>query len=71
MMLITVVSVRHIHKNSKIIESIGIRTDSKLMKTYVVCWIGVNVFGTSDFLLSSFILVNYFDYESYNEIDKN
>ena len=70
MMLITVVSVRHIHKNSKIIESIGIRTDSTLMRAYLVCWIGVNVFGTADFLLNSFILAEYFDYESYDEIDK-
>ena len=63
MLLITVVSVRHIHNNSKIIESIGIRTDSKLMRAYLVCWIGVNVFAMADFLLCWFILVEYWEFD--------
>lgn len=44
MTFISIVSVRHIHNQSKAIERIGIKTDSKLMKLYAFGWIGLNLF---------------------------
>ena len=38
MMLTTLFSVRHIHKHSKSIEFLGIRTNSTIMKAYVIFW---------------------------------
>ena len=43
MMLITLFSVKHIHKYSKSIKKMGIKTNSTLMKLYVVLWIGLNL----------------------------
>ena len=38
MMLVTITSVQHIHKNSKSIEIYGIKANSTLMKIYSGCW---------------------------------
>ena len=38
MAVITFASVHHIHKHSKSIEHLGIRTNSSLMKAYVILW---------------------------------
>lgn len=38
MTLSTLFSVLHIHKNSKSIEVLGIKTNSTLMKLYVIFW---------------------------------
>ena len=44
MMVITFVSMRYINRYSKVIEKIGVKTDSKLMKVYLFCWSGLNFF---------------------------
>lgn len=38
MSTLTLFSVFHIHKHSKSIEHLGIRTNSSLMKAYVIFW---------------------------------
>ena len=43
MMLVTLFSVRHIHKHSKSIVQMGIKTNSTVMKLYVVFWISLNL----------------------------
>ena len=45
LVIITSTSMYHIHKHSKAIEDIGIKTNSALMKAYAVGWIGLNLFG--------------------------
>ena len=51
MALITLLSARHIHNNSKQVEKLGIRTNSVIMKVYVVFWISLAVCTTSCFAL--------------------
>ena len=43
MMMMTLFSVRHIHKHSQSIEHLGIRTNSTVMKLYVIFWTGMNL----------------------------
>ena len=41
---VTFASIFHIHRHSKSIESIGVKTNSLLMKIYAVCWTCMNLF---------------------------
>ena len=56
MLVISLVSVLHIHRNSKVIERLGVKTDSTLMKLYAFCWIGLNLFDIVLFALSFYII---------------
>ena len=38
LLLTSAISVVHIHHNSKAIVSIGVKTDSRLMKIYALSW---------------------------------
>ena len=62
MLLISLASVLHIHMNSKVIERLGIKTDSTLMKLYAFCWIGTNLFDIVLFTLSFLIIHEWYDY---------
>ena len=43
MMIVTLFSVQHIHRYSKSIERMGIKTNIRLMYLYVFCWISLNL----------------------------
>ena len=42
MFVTTFASMLHIHRNSKIIEHIGVKTNSRLMKVYLIFWTSLN-----------------------------
>ena len=43
MFVITFASMFHIHRNSKSIEYIGVKTNSRLMKVYLAVWTCLNI----------------------------
>lgn len=69
MAVITFASVHHIHKHSKSIESIGVKTDSTLMKIYLISWIALNFFYISHLVLGFFLLPLAVDLSEKKEID--
>ena len=59
MLLITLTSVRHIHKHSKVIEHLGIKTNSTLMQMYAACWLVLLLAFISDTVLALMFLVRF------------
>ena len=59
MLLITLTSVRHIHKHSKVIEHLGIKANSTLMKMYAASWLILLLAFISDAVLAILFLVRF------------
>ena len=55
-------AARHIHVNSKQVESLGIRTSSTLITLYVTFWIGLAIFSVSFLILLIWERVIYISY---------
>ena len=55
MTVITFGSLRHIHKHSKSIERIGIKTDWRMMKAYLIAWLGTDFFCLVDTVLFAMV----------------
>ena len=69
MAVITFASVHHIHRHSKSIESIGVKTDSSLMKVYLTSWIALNFFYIAHLVLGCLLLPLAVDLSEKREID--
>ena len=53
-MFTSTLSFRHIHKHSRSIVRLGIKTDSTLMIVYVICWVGVMAIISINLLMYNF-----------------
>ena len=58
----------HIHKNSKQVERLGIRTNSMIMKLYVIFWIALALCTISSTMLVS--IDNKLQYQKHNNVPR-
>ena len=52
--LTTMLACRHIHLHSLPVERLGIRTNSTIMKLYVICWVALALISVPMFILECF-----------------